>query len=194
MLWRCGAGTLSVIRVPFAGYKWWTLVSDARRKTNKRTVLLYGESATTPSITVACPFGWSRTIAVPSASRTGWFRELANNSRRSGSSGDTCVHLKVVWDLTMITAASCAESHWPWRLSSYLSMHVPVVPVSKEDDGQNKMVQTLWSLIGGCGWRNHEEVDEPCFSVWSHVSFMLLSVVVSSTSWTCDFKKKKITV
>ena len=61
-------------------------------------------------------------------------------------------------------------------------MHVPVVPVSKEDDGQNKMVQTLWSLIGGCGWRNHEEVDEPCFSVWSHVSFMLLSVVVSSTS------------
>lgn len=78
MLWPCGAGTLSVTPVPFVGCRLWTLVFGARRKTNRRTVLLFGENATTPSITAACPCGWSKTTAAPFASRTGWSRESAN--------------------------------------------------------------------------------------------------------------------
>ncbi|XP_061775062.1 RING-box protein 2 isoform X2 [Nerophis ophidion] len=70
--WDVECDTCAICRVQ-------TLVSGVRQKTNKRTVLLCGESVTIPSITAACPFGSSRTIAAPSASRTGWFRESANN-------------------------------------------------------------------------------------------------------------------
>ncbi|XP_029923026.1 RING-box protein 2 isoform X2 [Myripristis murdjan] len=48
--WDVECDTCAICRVQ-------TLVSDARLKINKRTVLWYGESATTPSITAACPFG-----------------------------------------------------------------------------------------------------------------------------------------
>lgn len=92
-----------------------------------------GESATTPSIIAACPCGWSRTIAVPSASRTGWFRESANklhcrrsafrrhlNASRSGARLDND-HCNVL----------CREQLDIDRLPSYLWLHVPVVLVSK---------------------------------------------------------------
>lgn len=39
---------------------------------------LFGGSATTPSTTAACPSGWSRTTVAPSANKTGWCRESAN--------------------------------------------------------------------------------------------------------------------
>ncbi|XP_077397262.1 RING-box protein 2 isoform X2 [Festucalex cinctus] len=48
--WDVECDTCAICRVQM-------LVSDARRKTSKRTVLLFGESATIPSITAACPFG-----------------------------------------------------------------------------------------------------------------------------------------
>jgi len=38
----------------------------------------YGESATTPSTTVACPSGSSRTIDAHYANRTGWYRGSAS--------------------------------------------------------------------------------------------------------------------
>lgn len=76
---------------------------------------LCGESATTPSITAACLFGWSRTIAVPSASRTGWFRESANELHLQAVwfSDHTCMHLKVVTDLTMIVTEPLSTTPTP---------------------------------------------------------------------------------
>lgn len=73
---------------------------------------LYGESATTLSITAACPFGWSRTIVVPSASRTGWFRELANKLHIPATR--LWLHMYAPpkrWRTSkMIAAASCVEA------------------------------------------------------------------------------------
>lgn len=84
----------------------------------------------------------------------------------------------------MIPATSCAD---PLDIDNCppTYLHVPVVPVSKEDDGQNlkqrRLVgHRLVDVPGGI--KSREEKDEPCCSVWSHVSFTLLSVVVFSTS------------
>ncbi len=44
----------------------------------------YGESATTPSTTAACPCGWSRTIDAHYANRTGWYRGLASEDSSFG--------------------------------------------------------------------------------------------------------------
>ncbi|XP_008308066.1 RING-box protein 2 isoform X2 [Cynoglossus semilaevis] len=48
--WDVECDTCAICRVQ-------TLVSDVRRKTNKKIVLWSGVSVTTPSITAACPCG-----------------------------------------------------------------------------------------------------------------------------------------
>lgn len=120
---------------------------------------LYGENATTPFITAACPFGWSRTIVVPSASRTGWFRELANKLRLLAVWFSTDVlHLYAPESGDGLDCDHCnvpCRASWDGQLPSYLWLHARVVLVSKVEMDKIKAAPTRRSQTRWCGRWSH---------------------------------------